>query len=181
MVWWKFLVVNNSDLIHPVYILLFAQSFLGDQTKGHSPMRRLNIHSNVTGRQVSIQPRPQSPLRRTHPALSAHTQLNFTPPPPPPLPTSAPAPLPHIFSLLFKLKFNCERVGYTLKLASCHSQVLSDEIQVDNCGCACSRPIGGESWRSTMYFCTSSLLCLMISVNSTKLYFRAQVQRKNSK
>ena len=102
---------------------------------------------------------------------AGHTQrsppiLNSTslPPSSPPPPTSAPASLPHIFSLLF----NCERVGRTLKLASCHPQVLSDEIQVDNCGCACSRPIGGESWRPTMYFCTSSLLCLMISVNSPK-------------
>ena len=170
-------------------------------------MRRLNIHSNVTGRQVSYSASPPKPPPPDTPsALRPYsTQLHSSPPPP--LPTSAPAPLPHIFSLLF----NCERVGRTLKLARCHSQVLSDEIQVDNCGCACFHPIGGESWRPTMYFCTSSLLCLMISVNSPKwqsqekmffasvcrhsstppaskyqlnhayMYLRVQVQRKNPK
>ena len=106
---------------------------------------------------------PRAPLRRTHPALSAHTQLNFTPPP-----LLLLLPLhQHLFHI-FSHSSLIVRVGRTLKLASYHSQVLSDEIQVDNCGCACSRPIGGESWRPTMYFCTSSLLSLMISVNSPK-------------
>ena len=140
------------------------QYYLGDQTKGQSPMRRLNIHSNVTGRQVSYSASPPEPpsaghTQRSPPILNSTSLL-------PPLLLLLPLHQ-HLFHI-FSHSSLIVRVGRTLKLASYHSQVLSDEIQVDNCGCACSRPIGGESWRPTMYFCTSLLLCLMISVNSPK-------------
>ena len=211
MVWWKFLVVNNSDLIHPVYILLFAQSFLGDQTKGHSPMRWLNIHSNLTRREVSYSGSPPEPPPPDTPsALRPYsTQLHSSPPPlPPPLATSAPASLPHIFTPLKIVKgqdirWNCWGAAFfrcfPMKSRSTTVVVLASTQLVGKAGgpqCIFALLHCCVWWyqsivrsgraRKKCFLLLFAVIQVLLQHQSIKLYhaymyLRVQVQRKNPK